>query len=55
MFSRVEEVSMSTATALFPLPHALDLDRLGDEIARLSAEVDTAIARLLTLIREFDD
>jgi len=46
---------MSTATALFPLPHALDVDRLGDEIARLSAEVDTAIARLLTLIREFDD
>jgi len=55
MFSRVEEVNMSTATALFPLPHALDVDRLGDEIARLSAEVDTAIARLLTLIREFDD
>ena len=46
---------MSTATALFPLPHASDLDRLGDEIARLSAEVDTAIARLLTLIRELDD
>jgi uncharacterized protein DUF222 len=55
MFSRVEEVNMSTATPLFPLPHALDVDRLGDEIARLSAEVDTAIARLLALIREFDD
>jgi hypothetical protein len=31
------------------------MHRLGDEIARLSAQVDTAIARLLTLIREFDN
>ena len=34
--------------------HALDLDRLGDEIAELSAHLDAATARLLTLIREFD-
>jgi Domain of unknown function (DUF222) len=33
---------------------AEDLDRLGDEIATLSAHLDAATARLLTLIREFD-
>jgi hypothetical protein len=32
-----------------------DRDHLGDEIARLSAQVDVAIARLLALIREFDE
>ena len=31
-----------------------ELDRLGDEIARLSAHLQAAIARLLDLIREFD-
>jgi len=31
-----------------------DLDRLGDEIAELSAHLDAASARLLDLIREFD-
>src|SRR3984893_5733161 len=31
-----------------------DLDRLGDEIAELSAHLDAATARLLILIREFD-
>src|SRR5713101_5456371 len=36
-----------------PYPFA-DLDRLGDEIADLSAHLDAASARLLTLIREFD-
>ena len=35
-------------------PHASELDRLGDEIAELSAHLDAATARLLTLIREFD-
>ena len=35
--------------------HNTELERLGDEIATLSAQVDVAIARLLTLIREFDD
>src|SRR5881409_3494957 len=30
------------------------LDRLGDEIAELSAHLEAAIARLLDLIREFD-
>src|ERR1700740_1249640 len=31
-----------------------ELDRLGDEIAELSAHLDSATARLLDLIREFD-
>src|SRR3984893_1299145 len=31
-----------------------DLDRLGDEIAELSAHLDAATARLLELIRDFD-
>jgi Domain of unknown function (DUF222)/HNH endonuclease len=31
-----------------------DLDRLGDEIAELSAHLDAATARLLSMIREFD-
>ena len=31
-----------------------ELDRLGDEIAELSAHVEAATARLLDLIREFD-
>jgi len=38
-------------TAAHPLA---DLDRLGDEIALLSAHLDAATARLLALIREFD-
>jgi hypothetical protein len=33
---------------------AVELDRLGDEIAELSAHVEAATARLLALIREFD-
>src|SRR6266478_2785325 len=32
-----------------------ELDRLGDQIAELSAHLDAATARLLALIREFDD
>src|SRR5713101_2529761 len=34
--------------------HASEMDRLGDEIAELSAHLDAATARLLELIREFD-
>ena len=38
-----------------PTPdHIAKLDRLGDEIAELSAHLDAATARLLDLIREFD-
>ncbi|MGH7355640.1 MAG: DUF222 domain-containing protein, partial [Candidatus Rokuibacteriota bacterium] len=32
----------------------MEMDRLGDEIAELSAHLDAATARLLDLIREFD-
>jgi hypothetical protein len=35
--------------------HEGELGRLGDEIAELSAHLDAATARLLDLIREFDD
>src|SRR5262245_24126265 len=35
-------------------PNYQELDRLGDEIAELSAHLDAATARLLDLIREFD-
>src|SRR5262245_58965365 len=34
--------------------HSADLDKLGDEIAELSAHLDAATARWLDLIREFD-
>src|SRR5438876_10916709 len=34
--------------------HIAELDRLGDQIAELSAHLDAADARLLDLIREFD-
>src|SRR5947209_9276414 len=36
------------------LERAAELDRLGDEIAELSAHIEAATARLLDLIREFD-
>jgi hypothetical protein len=44
-----------TSSAVLPTPERIAaLDRLGDEIALLSAHLDAASARLLTLIREFD-
>jgi 5-methylcytosine-specific restriction endonuclease McrA len=43
----------ASAVLATPQPTA-ELDRLGDEIAELSAHLDAATARLLTLIREFD-
>jgi len=43
------------STALQPTsPRVAELDRLGDEIAELSAHLEAAMARLLALIREFD-
>jgi hypothetical protein len=40
---------------VMPTPeHVARLERLGDEIAELSAHLDAATARLLDLIREFD-
>jgi hypothetical protein len=35
-------------------PRIRELERLGDEIAALSAHLDAATARLLELLREFD-
>jgi hypothetical protein len=44
-----------TLPAFVPTPpHIVELDRLGDEIAVLSAHLEAATARLLDLIREFD-
>ena len=40
---------------VLPTPaHLVELERLGDQIAELSAHLDAASARLLDLIREFD-
>src|SRR2546427_10439686 len=40
--------------ASLPVASIAELDRLGDEIAELSAHLDAATAHLLDLIREFD-
>jgi len=45
---------MQLATTSVPSFPVADLDRLGDEITVLSTHLDAAIARLLTLLREFD-
>ncbi len=47
-------MSIPSQPAPAPKHPFADLDRLGDEIAELSAHLDAATARLLTLIREFD-
>ena len=47
-------MQIPSPTPLAPQPSAARLDRLGDEIAELSAHLDAATARLLDLIREFD-
>ena len=47
-------INVSAPTVVPTHPAVSDLDRLGDEIAELSAHVDAATARLLALIREFD-
>jgi hypothetical protein len=44
----------ATPRATSDLDRPGDLDRLGNEIAELSAHLDAATARLLDLIREFD-
>src|SRR5467141_3359351 len=43
-----------SSSVLAPPHPAAELDRLGDEIAELSAHLDAATARLLELIRAFD-
>src|SRR5437899_7166850 len=47
-------MNILTADVLTLARSAAALDRLGDEIAELSAHLETATARLLDLIREFD-
>src|SRR2546428_7833290 len=56
-----KEARMTTASSVSIEPifetavgSVAELDRLGDEIAELSAHLDAATARLLDLIREFD-
>jgi len=44
----------ATAVVVATSPRVADLDRLGDEIAELSAHLDAATARLLEKIRDFD-
>lgn len=46
---------MSTAAVRQTDSRNEELERLGNEIARLSAQVDIAMGRLLALIQEFDD
>src|ERR1700720_2005393 len=49
-------VSVTTLPTFVPSPPNIqELERLGDQIAELSAHLDAATARLLALIREFDD
>jgi 5-methylcytosine-specific restriction endonuclease McrA len=47
-------MQIHSPTVLATQHPAAELDRLGDEIAELSAHLDAATARLLDLIREFD-
>ena len=47
-------MEINTLHVVTTLEPVAELDRLGDEIAELSARLDAATARLLELIREFD-
>src|SRR5882762_1486276 len=47
-------MNVSTANVLPTAEPVVELERLGDEIAELSAHLDAATARLLELIRAFD-
>lgn len=44
----------SSATLQPTAPPTAELERLGDQIAELSAHLDAGTGRLLALIREFD-
>src|SRR5262249_44015458 len=49
------DISAANEPVFVPTPKPVaELDRLGDEIAELSAHLEAATARLLELIREFD-
>jgi len=47
-------MQIPSPSPLAPQDPAAELNRLGDEIAELSAHLDAATARLLELIRAFD-
>jgi len=52
----MEDAPMDIATGFAPTPpHIVELERLGEQIAELAAHLDAATARLLDLIREFDE
>src|SRR4029450_1664350 len=51
---RVASYQGGTLMLTTPSSTTTELDRLGDQIAALSAHLDAATARLLILIREFD-
>ena len=53
--ANVDHDRVLRSPVLVPTPQPIaELDRLGDQIAELSAHLDAATARLLDLIREFD-
>ena len=54
MDTRPPDVPVPLQPSLPTLPRLAELDRLGDQIAELSAHLEAATARLLALIREFD-
>ena len=47
-------MEIGTLTVVATSEPVAELERLGDEIAELSANLDAATARLLELVREFD-
>src|SRR5438105_784633 len=47
-------ISVHSPVIFVPPERVAELDRLGDQIAELSAHLEAATARLLDLIREFD-
>ena len=47
-------MKIDASEAPIAMDHTAELDRLGDEIALLSAHLEAASGRLLDLIREFD-
>ncbi len=54
VLSLTAEPTTALPTLVPSPPNVQELERLGDEIAELSAQLDAATARLLALIREFD-
>lgn len=54
MFPRPPDLPAPLQPSQSNPPHLAELDRLGDQIAELSAHLEAATSRLLALIREFD-